>query len=203
MFESPILRLWHSLMQILPLVLWGSSILLITVQVTSTSSLCFVLRYVLRCLMFQRVASKMSASIRIACVLIMQLCGCLSEACTQMDMKEGAVGYRCEDREVASHNISVIPRKDCTMLCLQRSNGVQVNYNYVDNNCLLFSSFNKLAQPDKEFPMLRNVDDAVSRGQCIPWVAFPGTLPTGGIVINGPNQLLAWGSGYSWKDIYK
>ena len=111
-----------------------------------------------------------------------------------MNMKEAAVGYRCEDREVASHNISVITRKECTMLCLQRSECVQVNYNYVDNYCLLFSSFCTLTQPDKEFTMLRYVDDAVSRGQCIRWVAFPGTLPTGGIVFNVPNQLLARGS---------
>ena len=136
----------------------------------------------------------MSASILIACVLIVQLCGYLSEACTQMNMKEAAIGYRCEDGEVASHNISLIPQRECTMLCLQRPDCVQVNYNYVNNYCLLFSSFCTLAQSDEEFTMLRYVDDVVSRGQCIRWVEFPGTLPTGGIVINGPNQLLARGN---------
>ena len=80
------------------------------------------------------------------------------------------------------------------MMCLQRSNCVQVNYNYVGNYCLLFSSVCTLAQPDTELTLLRYVNEAVSRGQCIRWVEFPRTLPTRGIVTNGPNQLLLRGS---------
>ena len=142
--------------------------------------------------------SESPSSITIVCVLIMQLYAYPSEACTQMNMKEAVIGYRCEDRAVAFHNISSIPLRECTLLCVQRRTCVQVDCNHVNNYCLLFSVFCTLAQPDKDFTMLRYVDDVVSRGECIRWIRFPGILPTGGIVINAPSgmvpQLLARGS---------
>ena len=142
--------------------------------------------------------SESPSSVRIACVLIVHLCAYLNEACTQIDMKEAVIGHRCEDRAVAFHNISLIPPRECTLLCMQRRTCVQVDYNHVNNYCLLFSIFCTLVQPDKDFIMLRYVDDVVSRDECIRWIRFPGILPTGGIVTNAPNgmvpQLLARGS---------
>ena len=142
--------------------------------------------------------SESPPSFRIVYVLTVQLCAYLSEACTQINMKEAVIGYRCEDRAVSFHNIPLIPPRECTLLCMQRRTCVQVNYNRVKNYCLLFSVFCTLVQPDKDFTMLRYVDDVVSRDECIRWIRFPGILPTGGIVINAPNgmvpQLLARGS---------
>ena len=142
--------------------------------------------------------SNSPSSTSFACVLTMQLCAYLSKACTQSNVKETDVGYRCEDSAEAFHNMSMIPPRECTLLCLQWTSCVQVNHNRVEHYCLLFSSFCTLVQLDEEFTTLRYVDDVVTRDECIRWVRFPGTLPTGGIVINAPYgmtpQLLARGS---------
>ena len=121
--------------------------------------------------------------------LIVNLVG----ACRSRSKQGVVVRYRCEEEDTAFRNISIASREDCTLLCTQTSNCVQINYNRVNKYCLLFSNYCTLAQPVEEVSMLRFVDDLVPRDECIHWIPFTGTLPSSGVVVNG-NHLMARGT---------
>ena len=127
--------------------------------------------------------SVITAASRVASAIMVWLSVYMTEACTQWNFFSG---YRCEDRSDPLQNISSLLWEECTLLCTQRADCVQVNYNHVGKNCLLFSSFCALAEPDEEFVMLRFADDVVARDECARWSPFTGVFPTGGIIINAP-----------------
>ena len=132
-------------------------------------------------------------------VAVVGLCAYLPEACIQINTRNTGVDLRCEDHAVAFYNRSNVPLKDCKLQCIQRSNCVGINYNHVRNYCLCFSSLCALTQPDDEFIMLRYVDRVVSHDECLRWLPFLDTLPSGGVVFirSGTGeikQLLARGS---------
>ena len=142
--------------------------------------------------------SGITAASRVASAIMVWLCVYMAEACIQRNLREAIGGYRCEDRSVPFQNISSLLSKECALLCTQRADCVQINYNHVGKYCLLLSSFCALAEPEEEFVMLRFVDDAVPHDECARWLPFTGTLPAGGVIINAPveysKHLLARGT---------
>ena len=107
------------------------------------------------------------------------------------------VCYRCEDFVFACRNDTFITPMECKLQCMQRPGCVQVDYSHVANQCLLYSSHCALLQPDEEFTSVRYKDECVSRAECIRWIPFNGTIPTGRVIISTPSavapQLLARG----------
>ena len=138
--------------------------------------------------------SELPAASKATAVLLTLLFADLVETCSTWTEN---VGYRCEDFVFAIRNDTFITPMECTLQCMQRPGCVQVDYSHVANQCLLYSSHCALLQPDEEFTSVRYKDECISRDECIRWIPFNGTIPTGRVIISTPDgvasQLLARG----------
>ena len=151
----------------------------------------WIFMYVMKCnLFFRYMTSEMSEVPEVskaASVPIILLFVDLAKTCS---MWEQNIGYRCEDFfAVAFRNDTFLTPRQCKLQCLQRPKCVQVDYSRVANQCLLYSSYWALLQPDEEFTSVRYNSEIVSRDACFRWIPFNDTIPTSGVVINAPSGL--------------